>query len=74
MGLPPAAVVDLDVVTDDQKGTFNKLLKAAAVPGPVQESLANLRSKIAQAYARQGAKPKDVGLAGLAYKSDRESL
>src|SRR5205823_3299770 len=74
MGIPAAAVVDLDLITDEQKGTFGNLLLAAAVPEAVRDSLLRLRSKLAQSYATQGVRPKVAGVEGLNDPDDRRAL
>jgi hypothetical protein len=74
MGIPAVAAVDLDLITDDQKATFTNLLRVAAVPDAVRETLSGLRSKLAQAYVKQGSRPKLVGVDGLTNLDDRRAL
>lgn len=62
MGIPAAAVVDLDVI---KKGTLTLLLQAAFVPPILVENLRTLKDRINSKYEELGLDPKRVGLLAL---------
>lgn len=68
MGIPAAAITDLDIIKNNDFGT---LLKAAAVPEATRESLNTFRSRVNQAFDRSGLDMKKVGIEGLS-GSDKE--
>jgi len=69
MGIPAAAVVDLDVI---KPGTLKPLLQAAFVPPPLVDTLNTLKDKIHSAFKATGQDPKDIGLEALDL-SDKET-
>ena len=62
MGIPAAAIVDLDIIDDK---TFNHLLKSAFVPDDLIDTWGLHRSRVKAAYGRAGVKIKQAGIAGL---------
>lgn len=62
MGIPAAAVVDLDVI---KPGTFKPLLQAALVPPPLANTLNSLKDQVYAAFQRANLEPKKVGVAAL---------
>jgi hypothetical protein len=62
LGIPAAAVVDLDIIHDR---TFNNLLRSAFVPDVLVESCSTLRTRIAAKFEEMGLEMKQVGIAAL---------
>jgi hypothetical protein len=62
MGIPAAAIVDLDVI---KPGTLKPLLQAAFVPPPLASTLNGMKDQIFAAFQRAGLEPKKVGIAAL---------
>lgn len=62
MGIPAAAVVDLDVI---KRGSLKPLLQAAYVPDILVDNLRTLKDSIYSKYSELGADPKKVGLDAL---------
>jgi hypothetical protein len=71
MGIPAAAIVDLDVV---KPGTLKLLLQAAFVPQPLVDPLNGLRDKIYAAYQSNGVEPKKAGIDALDRPSRESAL
>lgn len=69
MGIPAAAVVDLDII---KPGTLKPLLQAAFVPPPLVDTLNTLKDKTHSAFKATGRNPKDTGLEALD-PSDKET-
>lgn len=69
MGIPAAAIVDLDVV---KPGTLKPLLQAAFVPPPLVDTLNGLRNQIHAAFQSSALEPKKVGIDALD-SANRES-
>lgn len=68
MGIPAAAIVDLDVI---KPGTLKLLLQAAFVPPPLAETLNSLKDRVRTAFQNAGLEPKKVGIGALD-KTDNE--
>jgi hypothetical protein len=62
MGIPAAAIVDLDIITDK---TFNSLLKSAFVPDTLVETWGGQRSRLQEAFGKAGLDAKKAGIEGL---------
>lgn len=62
MGIPAAAIVDLDIIHDK---TFNDLLKSAFVPDILVESCNTLRSRINAKYDEMKLDMKESGIDAL---------
>lgn len=73
MGIPAAAITDLDIIKNND---FGALLKAAAVPEATRESLNTFRSRVNQAFERSGLDMKKDGVEGLtgSEKEDAQNL
>ncbi len=69
MGVPAAAVVDLDILKGDD---LKDLLRAASVPDGVVKGLGQLRGEIEAAFKRGGRDPGKDGIDALA-GDERES-
>jgi len=70
MGIPAAAVVDLDIFKD--KTAFKKLLSAAKVPQNLINTWGSLRGQIKRAFEEKNSDPKNDGLKKLE-DSEKES-
>jgi hypothetical protein len=70
MGIPAAAIVDLDVI---KEGTLKPLLQAAFVPAPLIDTLNGLKSPIYAAFQKSNLDPKKAGIDVLD-RANRESV
>ncbi len=62
MGIPAAAIVDLDIIKNRD---FNDLLRSASVPADLISSCNDLRSKIDAKFAEIGVEMKEAGIEAL---------
>lgn len=69
MGIPAAAVVDLDIIDDR---TFDNLVKSAFVPDSLVKTWGLHRARIKDAFETAGLDMKEVGIEGLP-KDEKES-
>lgn len=61
LGIPAAAVVDLDMV---QEGLFGELLKSCGLPDGVWQGKRDVAARVAEACRIDGVRLKDVGVGG----------
>ncbi|MBN8726239.1 MAG: ATP-binding protein [Xanthomonadales bacterium] len=61
LGIPAAAIADLDIV---QEGSLGELLKACGMPEGVWQSKRDVASRVAEACRRHGVTLKQVGVEG----------
>ncbi|CAN5117866.1 hypothetical protein BH24ACT16_BH24ACT16_11210 [soil metagenome] len=73
MGIPAAAITDLDIIKNND---FGALLKSAAVPEATRESLNTFRGRVNQAFERSGLDMKKDGVESLpdSEKEDVQNL
>lgn len=69
MGIPAAAIVDLDVI---KPGTLKPLLQAAFVPPSLADTLNGLKDRIYAAFQGASLEPKKVGITALD-RADQEA-
>lgn len=65
MGIPAAAVVDLDIVKKGTSNDLRDLMAAAKVPDGLIKSFGQLRGEVEAAFAAQDLVPKRAGIASL---------
>jgi len=72
LGIPAAAIIDVDVVKEG--GTvFSRLLDSAFVPGITKQSLATARAQIHTAFKATGKDPVTTGGVDILTGSEREA-
>ncbi len=73
LGIPAAAVVDIDVLKDGGK-TWSGLLAAAGVPVAMHAGLGTIRTALLQAFEASGKDMKRDGGVGVLKKPDAEAF
>jgi hypothetical protein len=71
MGIPAAAIVDLDIIKKGEE--LKELLISCNVPAALTRSWGQLRGEIYRAYEVSSLDPKNVGINGLP-SADRDAL
>ena len=72
MGIPAAAVVDLDIITKNKHNDLRDLMEAAYVPDGLVKSLGQMRGEVEAAFSARALIPKRAGMASLD-QSQRET-
>jgi hypothetical protein len=65
MGIPAAAIVDLDMVEKGDADDLKELMKACHVPDGLVKSLGGMRGEVKAAFDSKGLKAKKAGISGL---------
>jgi AAA domain, putative AbiEii toxin, Type IV TA system len=72
MGIPAAAVVDLDIITKNKHNDLRDLMEAAYVPNGLVKSLGQMRGEVEAAFSAKTLSPKRAGINSLD-QSQRET-
>jgi hypothetical protein len=65
MGIPAAAIVDLDVVVKGKANDLKDLMNVCHVPEGLVNSLGSMRGEVEAAFNRKGLEPKKAGIGRL---------
>ncbi len=65
MGIPAAAIVDMDIIRKNNNNDLRDLMIASGVPDSLIHAWGQLRGEVESAFHKLKLSPKQVGLAGL---------